>query len=159
MPAESWEQFGAPRRIVIESWLPDDAPTIALTLQWFDKPACRIAEAIWLSFVPAIRDAYGWRLDKLGAALEPHDVVRNGNRKLHAVGRGMTYRDAEGQLEIECVDAPLVAPGEPSLLDFNNRQPPVERGMHVNLYNNVWGTNFRMWYDEDTKFRFHLTMA
>ena len=107
----------------------------------------------------AVHDAHGWRLDKLGAALEPHDVVRNGNRKLHAVGRGMTYRDAAGQLAIECVDAPLVAPGEPSLLDFNNRRPPVERGMHVNLYNNVWGTNFPMWYDEDTQLRFNLTLT
>ena len=60
----------------------------------------------------------------------------------------MTYRDVEGQLAIESLGAPLVAPGEPSLLDFNNREPPVERGMHINLYNNVWGTNFRLWYDQ-----------
>ena len=51
---------------------------------------------------------------------------------------------------------PLVAPGEPSLLDFNDRQPPLERGMHFNLYNNVWGTNFPMWSDEDARFRFVL---
>jgi hypothetical protein len=28
--------------------------------------------------------------------------------------------------------------------------------MHFNLYNNVWGTNFAMWYDEDSRFRFSL---
>ena len=50
----------------------------------------------------------------------------------------------------------LVAPGEPSLLNFSNRQPPLQHGMHVNLYNNVWGTNFPMWYAEDARFRFVL---
>jgi hypothetical protein len=47
--------------------------------------------------------------------------------------------------------------GEPSLLNFNNRQPSLKKGMHFNLYNNVWGTNFRMWYDEDARFRFALS--
>jgi hypothetical protein len=26
--------------------------------------------------------------------------------------------------------------------------------MHFNLYNNVWGTNFPMWYEDDARFRF-----
>jgi hypothetical protein len=59
-------------------------------------------------------------------------------------------------LQIQSLDAPLVAPGDPSLLDFNNEQPRLEHGMHFNLYNNVWGTNFAMWYDEDSRFRFSL---
>ncbi|HSH78308.1 MAG TPA: DUF5054 domain-containing protein [Herpetosiphonaceae bacterium] len=153
---EASEQFGAPRRIVLECFLPDDSPILHLTLQWFAKPACRIPEAMWLSFIPAIRDEYGWRLDKLGEAIEPHDVVPNGNRKLHAVDRGIVFQDATGRLEIETLDAVLVAPGEPSLLDFNTEQPAITRGMHFNLFNNVWGTNFRMWYDDDTRFRFSL---
>ncbi len=49
---------------------------------------------------------------------------------------------------------PLVAPGAPSLLNFKHTQPALEQGFHFNLYNNVWGTNFPMWYDEDARFRF-----
>lgn len=159
LPDECSEQFGAPRQIALEVFLPDAAPRIELALQWFDKPACRIAEAIWLSFAPAIADEYGWRLDKLGEAVEPHDVIADGNRKLHAVGHGAVYRDAAGRFELATLDAPLVAPGERSLLDFNNRQPPAERGMHVNLLNNIWGTNFQMWYDDDARFRFTLAFS
>ena len=92
----------------------------------------------------------------MGKWISPLEVVRNGSRKLHAVGRGLLYRDDERELAIETLDAPLVAPGEPSLLDFNNTQPPLEKGWHLNLYNNVWGTNFPMWYDEDARFRFDL---
>jgi len=42
------------------------------------------------------------------------------------------------------------------LLNFSNRQPPLQHGMYVNLYNNIWGTNFPMWYAEDARFRFVL---
>jgi hypothetical protein len=82
--------------------------------------------------------------------------VPGGNRKLHAVSGRVEYADDNGGLLLETLDAPLVAPGEPSLLDFNDRQPQLLRGMHFNLYNNVWGTNFAMWYDDDARFRFVL---
>jgi hypothetical protein len=56
----------------------------------------------------------------------------------------------------ETLDAPLVALGERSLLNFTNMQPQLSGGMHFNLLNNLYGTNFRMWYDEDARFRFLL---
>ena len=59
-------------------------------------------------------------------------------------------------MTIESLDAPLVAPGQPSLLDFNNNQPDMSQGVHFNLYNNVWGTNFPMWLEDDCRFRFRL---
>ena len=54
------------------------------------------------------------------------------------------------------LDAALVAPGEPSLLNFNSDLPRLAKGAHFNLYNNVWGTNFPMWYEDDAQFRFVL---
>ena len=42
------------------------------------------------------------------------------------------------------------------LLNFTNDLPKLEHGMHFNLYNNLWGTNFPMWYEEDMRFRFKL---
>ena len=29
----------------------------------------------------------------------------------------------------------------------------------MNLHNNVWGTNFTMWFDDDLRFRFVLELA
>jgi hypothetical protein len=95
-------------------------------------------------------------MDKLGQTVSPLDVVRDGNRHLHAVGRGVRYSAGNVRFEIETRDAPLVAPGERSLLNFNNRQPPLRRGMHFLLYDNVWGTNFPMWYDDPARFEFIL---
>jgi hypothetical protein len=95
-------------------------------------------------------------MDKMDSWISPLDVIRDGNRHLHAVNSGISYVDRQGGLNIHTFDAPLVAPGEPSLLDFNNRQPVLRRGIHFNLYNNVWGTNFPTWYEDDAQFRFIL---
>ena len=62
-------------------------------------------------------------------------------------------------LRIETLDAPLVAPGTPLLLDFNNNQPDLTQGVHFNLYNNLWGTNFPMWFEDDCRLRFKVVMS
>jgi hypothetical protein len=156
IPDECSTVYGCPRTLIMEIFCPFEQPQLELTFQWFDKPASRLPEALWLSFTPKITDASGWTLEKMGEYISPLEVLPNGNRKLHAMGTGIFYRDEAGQLAIESLDAPLVAPGEPSLLNFNNDQPDITQGMHFNLYNNIWGTNFPMWYDEDARFRFVL---
>jgi hypothetical protein len=154
LPAECRTLYGGPEKLILEYAFPHVEPAVHMTLQWFGKPACRLPEALWLSFVPRVRSVQGWRLEKMGQGISPREVVRNGNRRLHAVDGGVSYSDAQGRLTIETLDAPLVAPGKPSLLDFDNRQPPLRNGMHVNLYNNVWGTNFPLWCQDDARFRF-----
>jgi len=159
MPDEAVRKYGCPALVTSEIRVAGDEPVIHFDLQWFDKQACRLPEASWFSFCPRMCKASGWTMDKLGQAVSPLEVIRNGNRKMHAVGKGVSYTDGTGGLAIETFDAALVAPGEPSLLNFNNRQPPLRRGMHFNLYNNVPGTNFPMWYEDDARFRFALRFA
>ena len=159
MPQRCIEEYGCPRLFTVELSLPTDEPAIYLTLQWFNKQACRLPEALWCSFAPANTNATGWSMEKMGQRLSPLAVVRNGNRKLHAVERGVDYQDGGEEFSIESLDAPLVAPGAPSLLDFNNHQPSLEQGFHFNLYNNIWGTNFPMWYEDDARFQFVLRMT
>jgi hypothetical protein len=155
LPAEATERYGCPAKATLEIELPDAEPAIYLDLQWFEKPANRLPEALWLSFMPSGIGATGWTLEKMGQQISPLEVVRDGNRRLHAV-TAAEYRNAGDYLRLETLDSPLVAPGEPGLLNFSNRQPRLRHGMHVNLYNNVWGTNFPMWYAEDARFRFVL---
>jgi hypothetical protein len=155
-PDESFTQYGCPKIMTIEIQMPDDEAAIHFNVQWFEKPASRLPEALWFSFAPKTSRSGSWEMDKLGEWVSPLDVIRNGNRKLHAVDSGVYYADGRSRLAIETLDAALVAPGEPSLLDFNNRQPNLQKGMHFNLFNNVWGTNFPIWYDDDARFRFTL---
>ena len=159
MPEEATELYGAPRRLQLEYRFARHKPTIDLVLSWMDKDANRLPEAAWLSFVPKLDNANRWRLDKMGQPVHPLEVVKDGNRYLHAVNRGMRYEGADGSLTIDTLDAPLVAPGARRLLRFDNAFVPLDGGMHVNLHNNVWGTNFQMWYEENTKFRFVISLS
>jgi hypothetical protein len=155
-PVETYTKYGCPKTVTVEVHLPNHEAAIHFNVQWFDKPASRLPEALWFSFVPKTSRSGSWEMDKLGERVSPRDVIRNGNQKLHAVNTGVYYADGRHLLAIETLDAALVAPGEPSLLDFNNRQPNLSKGMHFNLFNNVWGTNFPMWYEDDGRFRFTL---
>jgi hypothetical protein len=156
MPDECTREYGCPSQITTGIEVLAESQEMRFNLQWFHKPACRLPEAIWFSFSPRVKHPHQWKLDKLGERVSPYGVIKNGGRHLHCVGWGVKYEAQDGALGIETVDAPLVAPGDPSLLNFHNRPPALSRGVHFLLYNNVWGTNFPMWYEDDACFRFQL---
>jgi Domain of unknown function (DUF5054) len=145
-----------PREMYMELILPKQDPLIHLNFSWFQKPATRLPEALWLSFQPATADAKGWTLEKSGEPVSPYDVVASGNRHLHALSKGLTYKDRDGEFVLETWDAPLVALGVKSPLYFSNLQPDLSKGVHCSLFNNAWGTNYIMWFGEDMRFRFTI---
>lgn len=147
---------GCPRKLYAEYRVSKERPQVHVTLYWLEKAANRLPEALWFSFVPATEPDGAWTLDKMGQDVDPRDVVMNGGRKMHAVSGGVRYVDKANALHIASLDAPLVAPGERGLLNFDNALPDPAGGMHFCLCNNVWGTNFVMWFDDDMRFRFLL---
>lgn len=155
---EAWKSGRAcfPQTMYTELFLPKAEPAVHLDFSWFRKPATRLPEALWLSFHPLAPDPRGWTLDKSGGSVSPLDVVQSGNRHLHAVAKGFSYADSQGRLSVETLDAPLVSMGTKSPLFFSNVQPDLASGVHCNLFNNAWGTNYIMWFGEDMRFRFVL---
>jgi len=145
-----------PRKMYLEIVLPDAAPVVQVNFSWFDKPANRLPEALWLTFKPNAPETKNWMLDKADEAVSPFDVVRGGNRHMHAVSSGLTYKDAKGRLAIETLDAPVVVLGERSPIYFSYEQPDVSSGIHFSLFNNGWGTNYIQWFGEDMRFRFSV---
>ena len=145
-----------PQKIYLELMLPKAEPLIYLNLSWFQKPATRLPEALWLSFHPIAPEPAGWMLEKSGQPVSPADVVASGNRHMHAVSKGFSYKDKGGAFFVEPLDAPLITFGTKSPLPFSNRQPDLSDGVHCNLFNNAWGTNYIMWSGEDMRFRFVL---
>ena len=140
----------APPWVVLEYSVPDDRPGVLdVSLQWVGKPAARWPEATWWSFSPVVSDPAAWQMVKLGEPVSPLDVVSRGARSLHAVER-VAHPDG---VVVDLPDTPLVAPGEPALLRFDDRLPDLSTGWHVCLYDNVWGTNFPMWCPGDVRLR------
>jgi hypothetical protein len=129
---------------------------ISITLDLTGKDASRLPEAGWLGFRPRTGDG-DWRLSKLGTPVDPQSVVRRGGRALHAVAE-VTHTGGR-RFSLQPLDAALVAVGEPALLRFDDALPEPGDGFHVNLHNNVWGTNFTMWLEDDLRFRFLLELS
>ena len=144
---------GSPQIITVELVLPNKSKELQVTLQWFNKPAYRLPEASWFSFIPLVQNGE-WIIDKMGQSVNSTDVIKNGNRKLHAVKEGVRFDSNTNKCSIASLDTPLVAPGERNFLNFDNRLPEANEGVHFCLHNNVWGTNFVMWFEDDMKYRF-----
>ena len=77
---------------------------------------------------------------------------------MHAIDEHITCRNGNHELTINSSDAPLIALGVQSPLYFTRDQPQLEKGVHFNLFNNAWGTNYIMWYSEDMRFHFQLDL-
>ena len=145
-----------PRKLYLEMVLPSASPIIQLNFYWFQKPATRLPEALWLSFNPVVSDPGRWMFDKTGAQVSPFNVVVAGNRHMHALDKGLSYREGPTLFAVETLDAPVIAVGVKSPLNFSKSQPDLAGGIHCNLFNNAWGTNYIMWFGEDMRFRFVL---
>jgi hypothetical protein len=148
-----------PARVVVRYSLQADEARLGMELWVNGKPANRRPEALWLSFGVAAPDDAGWRYEKVGQQVDPRDVVPGGGRHLHGVEREVSYRDDSGWLRLDTLDAHLIAPGAAELLRYDDEPLALDAGFHVNLYNNLWGTAFPQWYDQDMRFRFTLAVG
>jgi hypothetical protein len=145
-----------PEQLYLELVLPKSHPLIHFNLTWFGKRANRLPEAMWLTFNPIAQQTQNWLLSKVDGQVRPSDVVRGGNRHMHALSTGLSYQDEQGKFTIETLDAPLVVLGEQSPIYFSNSQPDLSKGIHFSLFNNGWGTNYVQWFGDDMLFRFTI---
>ncbi len=158
--AKAHLEYGAPCEVWLEWTFSHANRRIDLRLTWLGKTATRLPESSWCPFPLAVPTPTGWRLHKLGREIAPGEVVSKGARRLHAIEDGVVWRGDNGQsVWIESKDACLVAPGQPSLGLFDDKVPDLRGGMHFNLHNNFWGTNFPAWYGDDAVFRFSLVFS
>ena len=179
MPAVTTLKYGAPKHVTLNITIPgaDGLAAVDIAVLWHQKTATRIAEAMWLSFVPAAATPTNatWTLDVMGRELDPRHVANGGTRFKHAVqDGGATLHDgALMPLQIRFLDTAILAPGDiDHLLRFcrgslapggitdacadADKMNVVAGGVHANLYNNLWGTAFPQWYDDDGVARFSV---
>lgn len=118
-----------------------------------DKPANRMAEAYWLSFVPT--DILSVSVEKMGSMVGFSEVVSGGNGRMHGIDRYVEILTAHGSYRIYSPDVPLVLAG--SIEDLSYRSwADISKGVHFNLFNNLWGVNFSMWWQGSQCFRFRI---
>lgn len=148
-----------PPRFYLELLLPDAEPEVRISFLWSDKAANRLPEAMWLGFIPQTREPQGWVLEKVDQQVSPFDVVRGGNRHMRALTGAISHEDAQSDLAIETLDAPVLAVGEKPPIAYSEERPKTEKGIHFSLFNNAWGTNYVQWFGENMRFRFVLRVS
>lgn len=123
-----------------------DQPWADLEITLHDKPFDPWPEAGWLC-LPLNVTAPQYHLGRLGSIIDPaHDIVTGANRHMFGINTGVSLTDESGRGVGFCpIDYPLVSLDTPGCwrysLDFMPRKPVA----YVNLFNNQWGTNFRLW--------------
>lgn len=148
LPKEAVTYFGGMESL--EMYVEFDKEKVKFDFAWFGKETSRIPESAWITVDTEDKIQ---TIKKIGKDIKPDEVVSGGNRKLHA--------SSEVQMEhflFKTTDAVLVNMGKPGLLNFADEIPEAGCGFCLNLYNNIWGTNFTMWYGEDARFRFELDL-
>jgi hypothetical protein len=114
-------------------------------------------EAIWLDMKFDVENPYRWKMNKMGQYISPLDVARGGNRKQHCVEE-MHYTGADGTISVKNIHAPLISVGGRWLYGEYRELPQVENGFSYCLFNNKWGTNFKMWCEDDCAFEFEIAL-
>jgi len=123
-----------------------DLPCLDLEITLEGKPADPWPEAGWIC-LPFKIDSPRFRLARLGSVIDPaKDIVPGANRHLLALEGGLTITDPAGLgLGLCALDSPLVSLQTPGCWKFSRDFVPHQGRVYVNLFNNQWTTNFRLW--------------
>ncbi|XP_076091967.1 uncharacterized protein LOC143063623 [Mytilus galloprovincialis] len=153
--------YGAPQTIIVEynERQSDETSPAGFEARVIlkNKTPSRLAESISYYFSPAVpKSNLKWYLSKVGHLVDPSNVIQNGSQYVHAVDNGAYYIDESGNgLQLITKDAPLVVIGtktkHPSPFPVPLEPITVDdiKGIGFNIYNNIWNTNYVLWYPYD----------
>ncbi len=134
------------RKLQWEIRLFTTTPAIDIALAIDGKRPDSWPEAGWMA-LPLNIDRPNFRLSRLGGIVDPaQDIIPGSNRHLLWLHHGMAvFGDDDYGVGICPIDAPAVSLGEPGCWRFSWDYIPKEADVFVNLFNNQWTTNFRLW--------------
>lgn len=145
------EKLGAPKNAAAVYTLTEKG--LSLDIFWTDKDAVRTVESTACFFYPASEKTL---YRKIGVPVDPLSVVSRGNRKISAVSALLLTCGGE-EFTLENVHSPLVAANGANILRFDDALADINGyGAAFILHDNVWGTNFPLWYEENAAFSFNL---
>lgn len=134
--------FGVTTRVVLY----ENMEFVDLEVTLHKKPADPWPEAAWLC-LPFNINYPQFRVGRQGSIIDPaKDIVPGANQNLYAVDTGVAIFDPSGRGVGICpLDNALVSLGEPGGWKYTPGYVPTKPVVYINLFNNQWTTNFRMW--------------
>lgn len=133
-------------RVRLDVILDCGRPVVDLEWSIHNKRPDPWPEAGWLCLPFAI-DQPKFQLGRLGSIIDPsRDSARSANNELFCLDTGLTVTGPDGKGVGVCpLDTPLVSLGRPGGFRFTREWSPRKPTVFVNLFNNIWGTNFQQW--------------
>ena len=117
-------------------------------VEWFvdTKTPDKQPEGGWLCFPFAVSRPH-FTVGRLGGPINPAtDIIEGSNRYLMAVNSGVAIMQSDKSgVALSPMDSPLIGLGEPGLWKFALTHTPTKPSVFVNIYNNMWNTNFALW--------------
>ena len=159
---ELWTKYGAPQSSALLVHVNASALSLHFVLINVNKTRTRIPEAGWLSFNPLNPANVTAHVNKIDSWVDlGQPVMGNGSAHLHVVSeRGVRL---PGSVLGRSPDVGLVCVGYPP----TPFPTPLGRivgnpgAFSFNLFNNIWGTNYPMWYpfiDEDLSQQYRVDL-
>ncbi|MCM1285897.1 MAG: DUF5054 domain-containing protein [Acetobacter sp.] len=146
-------ELGAPRSVQIIYCLTDRG--LRFNASWYGKDANRLTEALYLHIFP---DGNNIEFSKLGSIINPYEVVSMAGRKLHAI-EYFTAMSNNKKYRFINYHSPVVSLGKGKILEFDNNYEDIGKdGITYVLHDNVWGTNFPLWYEDNAGFDFEISL-
>ena len=132
--------------VTLKIVLYNDSPMLDIEIGIVKKLTEPWPEAGWLC-LPLKVNMPKFRLSRVGSVIDPaKDIVTGGNRDIITLNGGMAAIDPEGNgIGICPLDSPLVSIERPGLWKFSKEFVPKKSDIFVNLHNNMWNCNFRLW--------------
>lgn len=153
------QQASVDKRVYPESMYVDvfeykQEKKVDVTLTVLNKPAVRLPEAYWFSI--GANDILSVVAEKIGERVDLLDVVEKGNRQQHGIDHYVDLITSAGTFRVWSKTAFLVNVGEAKGLNYSLDYPDRQGGIHFNLSNNYWGTNYSMWNEGSLSFHFTI---
>ena len=156
--------YGAPRTMWLEVMV-DNNSQVNMTLYIVNKTATGLPESLSLYFDPPVTNDTKVFVTKLGSLVDIESVVHNGSQHLHS-SQTITYSfpSISQQMTFESLDTSVLCVGYPNPFPTPASPPVTDDGFSFNIFNNIWGTNYVMWYpyrqqDKSSKYRFTYNYA
>jgi hypothetical protein len=123
-----------------------ELPFADLEITLHDKPYDSWPEAGWLCLPLNVNDPQ-FHLGRLCSIIDPaQDIITGANRYLFGINTGVSMTDDTGHGVGFCpMDYPLVSLDTPGCWRYSLDFVPKKPVAYVNLFNNQWDTNFRLW--------------
>lgn len=132
--------------VAIEYTFPSAFPYVDVEWKITDKVPNTVPEGGWLC-LPFNVNQPEFLVGRLGGTMNlAKDQIVGGNRYLYGVNTGAALIEpGRSGVGVCAIDAPLLSFGEPGLWKYDYDYFPKKATVFVNLYNNMWNTNFPYW--------------